>query len=90
MSVRISVTAQPVPYISPLLALREQALDMRVHHADERAVRRDARHDRVEGLADATAHGVAAMRFVMSRSTFRAASALDMQLAAIVCSSLSV
>lgn len=49
--------AQPVPYISPLLALREQALDMRVHHADERAVRRDARHDRVEGLADATAHG---------------------------------
>ena len=42
---------------APLVALREQALDVWVHHADERAVRRDARHDRVEGFAGATAHG---------------------------------
>jgi hypothetical protein len=48
--------AQPVPHISPLLAVRQQALDMRVYHADERAVRRDARHDRVEDLADSSAH----------------------------------
>jgi hypothetical protein len=31
---------QVVPHVSPLLALREQALDVWVHHAAERAVRR--------------------------------------------------
>jgi hypothetical protein len=48
--------AQPIADVGALVALREQALDVRLQDAHERAARRDARDDRVELLADPPAH----------------------------------
>src|ERR1019366_8251914 len=81
--------AQLVTDVQPLVPLRQQAFNGRMHDANKSPVRRHTGDDGVESFADRWLIATAASRFDMSRSTFRAASSLTVQFVAMPASSSS-